>query len=255
MNINASIIDQRLTAVCEEIRERAKEELRMTDEEKLRSLSFIYLCVKTVLDLDQDAAFDCLTEGGGDFGVDAIHLSEEYDDEFTVTLFQGKYQRNLEGDRNFPESGIKDLINAIRYLFDSGADLQHINDRLKARIEEARSLIRDGYIPQVRALLCNNGPSWNQSGQEAIDRAGFGNQVVWEHVNHDRLVAIIQATKPVDETLQLTGRAIVEDMDFSRVLVGRVSVREIAALIERHGERLLERNVRRLPRTSGESCQ
>ena len=36
MNINSSIIDQRLTAVCEEIRERAKEELRMTDEEKLR---------------------------------------------------------------------------------------------------------------------------------------------------------------------------------------------------------------------------
>ena len=245
MNINASIIDQRLTAVSEEIRERAKEELRITDDERLRSLSFIYLCVKTVLDLDSDAAFDCLTEGGGDFGVDAIHLSEEYDGEFTVTLFQGKYQRNLEGGSNFPESGIYALINAVRYLFDPGADLQHINDRLKARIEEARSLIRDGYIPQVRSLLCNNGLSWNQSGQEAIDRAEFGNQVVWEHVNHDRLVGIIQASKPVDETLQLTGRAIIEDMDFSRVLVGRVSVREVAALIERHGERLLERNIRR----------
>ena len=245
MNINASIIDQRLTAVCEEIRERAKEELRITDDERLRSLSFIYLCVKTVLDLDPDAAFDCLTEGGGDFGVDAIHLSEEYDGEFTVTLFQGKYKKNLEGGSNFSENGINALINAIRYLFDPGADLQHINDRLKARIEEARSLTRDGYIPQVRVLLCNNGLSWNESGQEAIDRAGFGNQVAWEHVNHDRLVSIIQATKPVDETLQLTGRAIIEDMDFSRVLVGRISVREVAALIERHGERLLERNIRR----------
>lgn len=245
MNINASIIDQRLTAVCEEIRERAKEELGLTDEERLRSLSFTYLCVKTILDLDTDSAFDCLTEGGGDFGVDAIHLSEEYDDEFTVTLFQGKYQRNLEGGSNFPENGINALINAIRHLFDPGAELQHINDRLKARIEEARSLIRDGYIPQIRALACNNGLSWNLSGQESIDRTEFGNQVVWEHVNHDRLVSIIQATKPVDETLQLTGRAIIEDMDFSRVLVGRISVREVAALIERHGERLLERNIRR----------
>lgn len=99
MNINASIIDQRLTAVCVEIRERAKEELRMTDEAKLRSLSFLYLCAKTVLDLDENEAFDCLTEGGGDFGVDTMHLSEEYDDEFTVTPFQvqGKYSRNLEG--------------------------------------------------------------------------------------------------------------------------------------------------------------
>lgn len=34
-------------------------------------------------------------------------------------------------------------------------------------------------------------------------------------------------------------------MEFSRVLVGRISVTEIATLIERHGERLLERNIRR----------
>ncbi|WP_249264877.1 AIPR family protein [Microcystis aeruginosa] len=34
-------------------------------------------------------------------------------------------------------------------------------------------------------------------------------------------------------------------MEFSRVLLGRISVTEIATLIERHGERLLERNIRR----------
>jgi hypothetical protein len=34
-------------------------------------------------------------------------------------------------------------------------------------------------------------------------------------------------------------------MDFSRILVGRISVTEIAGLISRHGDRLLERNIRR----------
>jgi hypothetical protein len=34
-------------------------------------------------------------------------------------------------------------------------------------------------------------------------------------------------------------------MDFSRILVGRISVTEIAELISRHGDRLLERNIRR----------
>ncbi len=43
----------------------------------------------------------------------------------------------------------------------------------------------------------------------------------------------------------MSGKAIVEDMNFSRVLVGRIAVTEIEALIERHGERLLERNIRR----------
>ena len=245
MNINVSIIDQRLSAVCEEIRERADSELGVTDEAKLRSLSFVYLCAKTVLDLDENEAFDCLTEGGGDFGVDAIHLSEEYDGEFTVTLFQGKYKRELEGNANFPERGIDSLINAIRHIFDPAVLLGYINDHLKAKIEEARSLIRDGYIPQIRALACNNGLPWNPAAQESIDRSGFGSQVVWEHVNHDRLVNIIQSTKPVNDSLQLTGKAIVEDMNFSRVLVGRIAARELATLISRHGEKILERNIRR----------
>ncbi|MEQ8464270.1 AIPR family protein [Coleofasciculus sp. E1-EBD-02] len=245
MNINASIIDQRLASVVNDIRQKAAEELRINDQSRLKSLAFAYLCVKTILDLENDNAFDCLTEGGGDFGVDAMHISEEYDGEFTVTLFQAKYKNNLAGDSNFPEQGIESLINAIQYLFNPAARLEHINQRLLTKVEEARSLIQDGYIPQVRALACNNGLQWNQSAQEAIERTGFGDQVTWEHVNHERLVQILQATRPVKDTLQLSGKAIVEDMEFSRVLVGRISVTEIATLIARHGERLLERNIRR----------
>ncbi|MDB9507782.1 AIPR family protein [Microcystis aeruginosa] len=245
MNINISIIDQRLVSVSKDIRQKASEELRITDEGRLKSLAFVYLCVKTILDLDGDDVFDCLTEGGGDFGVDAIHISEEYDGEFTVTLFQAKYKNNLEGNSNFPEEGIKSLINAINYLFNPAAKLEHINQRLLVKVEEARSLIRDGYIPQVRTIACNNGLKWNSSAQEAIERTEFGDQVTWEYVNHERLVKILQASKPVKDTLQLSGKAIVEDMEFSRVLLGRISVTEIATLIERHGERLLERNIRR----------
>lgn len=244
MNINASIIDQRLVALVADIREQAENELGITGD-KLQSLAFVFLCVKTMLDLDDEEAFDCLTEGGGDFGVDAIHISEEHDGEFSISLFQAKYKRDLEGISVFPETGLAALINAIRHLFDPSAELQHINDRLHLKVEEARSLIRDGYIPQVRALACNNGITWNSAGQEAIDRAGFGSQVMWEHVNHDRLIKILQAPKSVNDSLQLMGKALIEDMNYSRVLVGRISVREIAALIQRHGERLLERNIRR----------
>jgi hypothetical protein len=232
MNINISIIDQRLVSVSENIRQKASEELRITEAGQLKSLAFVYLCVKTILDLDGDDVFDCLTEGGGDFGVDAIHISEEYDGEFTVSLFQGKYKHNLEGNSNYPEEGIKSLINAINYLFNPAAKLEHINQRLLVKVEEARSLIRDGYIPQVRTIACNNGLKWNLSAQEAIDRAEFGDQVTWEYVNHERLVKILQASKHVKDTLQLSGKAIVEDMEFSRVLLGRISVTEIATLIE-----------------------
>lgn len=116
MNINASIIDQRLADVQDEIRAQALEELNLADPGRLKSLAFVYLCVKTLLDLDAEETFDCLTDGGGDFGVDAMHLSDEVNGEFVVTLFQGKYKAKLEGDSNFEENGVLALINAIRHV-------------------------------------------------------------------------------------------------------------------------------------------
>jgi hypothetical protein len=245
MNINAAIIDQRLSSVCDEIKQQALEQLNITQATRLKYLAFLYLSVKIILDLSEDEAFECLTEGGGDFGIDAIHLSEEHEGEFTVSLFQAKYKQNLEANANFPEEGIKALINAIRYIFDPSAILENINERLKIKLEEVRSLIRDGYIPQVRALACNNGMKWNNAAQEEINRVEFGDQVTWEYVNHDTLVNILHTTKPVNDILQLSGKAITEDFNFSRVLIGRMAVTAIATLIERHGERLLERNIRR----------
>ena len=167
MNINASIIDQRLTSVMDEIRESAADELNIKDAEKLKSIAFVYLCVHTLLDLGFEESFDCLTDSGGDFGTDALHISEEVDGEFVVTLFQGKYKRDLKGEANFPENGINDMIDAVRHIFDPSSQLEKINQRLKVKVEEARSLIRDGYIPRIRAIACNNGLKWNTSAEEA----------------------------------------------------------------------------------------
>lgn len=245
MNINASIIDQRLGGIQDELRERARLELNINDASRLKSLSFVYLCVRTILDLDVDEAFDCLTDGGGDFGVDAMHATEEVDGEFGVTLIQGKYKTDLQGNANFEENGINALVNAIRHIFDPSAELGVINDRLRVKVENARSMIRDGFIPRVRAVACNNGLKWNNAAQQAVERAGFGDQVSWEHVNHDVLISVLKRIRPVDETLRLTGKALVEDMNFSRVCVGRIPVTEVAALMKTHGEKLLDRNIRR----------
>jgi hypothetical protein len=169
MNIEASIIDQRLTAIADGIREAATDQLGINDPTRLKSLAFVFLCVKTVLDLEDDDSFDCLTEGGGDFGVDAIHRSEECDGEFTVSLFQAKYKHlDLAGNANFPETGISSLVGAIRHLFNPSARLETINQRLLSKVEEARSLVRDGSIPQVRPIACNNGRIWNHGAEEVL---------------------------------------------------------------------------------------
>ena len=157
MNLNASIIDQRLAGVQTEIQQWAKDELNVTAPDRLKPLAFVYLCVKTMLDLDAQEAFDCITDGGGDFGVDAMQVTEEVDGEFAVTLFQTKYKAKLDADSNFPEEGIHGLVNAIRHIFDPTAQLGAINERLRVKVEEARAMVRDGFIPRVRAIACNNG--------------------------------------------------------------------------------------------------
>jgi len=245
MNINASIVDQRVSGIAEEYSNELKD-IVGPDAARQKSLAFILLCVSTVLDTSLSEATDLLTEGSNDLGVDALHLSEVDDGEFTVTLFQGKYtHKNLDGSANFPENAIKNLIALVSNIFDPDKTFS-MNPRLAPRIEEIRSLIRDGYIPNVRLLLCNNGQSWNSQAQQWIDSSGLSHaQVHWQHYNHDDIVAVLQRTKAVNDSLQLNGSAIIEDFNYRRVLVGKVPVTEIAKLFDRNGDLLLERNIRR----------
>lgn len=245
MNINVSIVDQRVNKIMEAISETVRETLNINDEIRLKSLSFVYLCVQTILELSPEDTLECLTEGGGDFGIDAIHMSEEVDGEFEVTIFQGKYKKSLDGNSNFEENGIIKLVNAVKYIFDPNSQIKYINNRLVTYIEEARSRVSDGMIPRVRVVACNNGLKWNTASQEHINRANFGSQVTWEHVNHDTIISIMQRIKPVEAILKLCGAAIVEDMNYSRVCIGRIPVTEVAELMRQYGEILLDRNIRR----------
>lgn len=249
MSINIGIIDQRVRQLAQHLAAEFTARLKIgaTDEIKQRSTAFVFLTVKTVLDLPDDEALDCLTEGGNDFGVDAVHIGDIEDGAFTVTLFQGKYTHSLDkaGTKNFPDTdGVNRIIPTVRYLFDPDAAIS-TNDLLRQHVEEIRSIVRDGNIPYVRVILCNNGLVWSQEAQKRIELENFGSQVSWEHVNHDTIVNLLQAVKPVNDVLHLTGDAIVESLDFCRVLIGKVLVREIDSLFLRNGDRLLERNIRR----------
>ena len=243
MNINASIVDQRLTGI---LADHADLLPAGFNEEKQRSVAFVLLCIATMLDLPLEDASELLTEGGQDEGVDGLHLGEVEDGEFTVTLFQGKYKhKDLNGAANFPENGVQKSLATVGGLFDPARELA-LNDRLAPRVEEIRSLIRDGYIPTVQVVLCNNGARWSADAQLRIDQSGFPpEQVIWSHFNHNSIVGVLQRLKSVDDNLRLEGRAVIEEFNYRRVLIGKVPVSEIAALFNRHDDLLLQRNIRR----------
>lgn len=243
MDINASIIDQQLTGLLE----KHSDWLPAGDANKQRSAAFVLLCMANCLDIPLEDAVELLTEGGNDAGVDGLHIGEVEDGEFLVTVFQGKYKiNNLDGTANFPENGVQKAVNTVRILFDPFRQVT-LNEKLAPKVEEIRSLIRDAYIPKVRFVLCNNGARWNDIAQGWLDelKKDFPDKVEFYHFNHDSIVRILQRTKAVDATIQLSGQLIVEDMNYMRVLLGRVAVQHIADLFEQHGDRLLQRNIRR----------
>jgi hypothetical protein len=242
MDINGSIVDQRITGIIED----HPALLPDGDENKKKSSAFVLLCMSTALGLDLEEAAELITEGGNDAGVDGIHISEVDDGEFTVTIFQGKYKvKDLRGIANFPENGVQKAVNTVATLFDPAKKIE-LNKKIAPKVEEIRSLVRDGYIPSVRVVLCNNGTKWSEQAQNWINQSGFTeDQVTWIHYNHDSIVSVLQRKKAVDDSIRLQGKAVIEDFNFRRVLVGKVAVTEIAELFNRHNDLLLERNIRR----------
>ncbi len=242
MDINKHIVDQRITKI---VADNPVWFSAIGDDRQKKSKAFVILSVAAYLGIEIEEAKNLITEGGNDAGVDAIFIGDLNDYEFPATIFQGKYVFDLEKDANFPANSIQRIIGAITAIFDPGKPVL-LNNDLKPKVQEIRSLISDGYIPAVRCICVNNGLTWNTEGNQHIENAGFpSNQVQFEHFNHDDIVQLLQAQKGVKATLHFSGKSIVDDFNYKRVLIGKVNVVEFAQLFESHGDALLEKNIRR----------
>ena len=250
MDINKHIIDQRIQKIIlenpvwfEDIDRHNKNH----DEAKRKKLSkaFVCLAVSTYLSTEITEAERLLTEGGNDAGIDAIFIGDFNNYEFPVTIFQGKYVFDLDKDSNFPANSVQRVVSSIGAIFDPTKPVLMNND-LKPKVEEIRSLIFDGYVPIVKVIFTNNGLKWSQEGDNHILNANYPeDQVQFDHFNHADIVNSLKSPKEINTTLKLSGKSFQEDFNWKRVLIGKVNVTEILTLFETYGDTILERNIRR----------
>ena len=146
-SLAAQIIDQRVAGLVARHADAFAVEFHLGTLESQRSAAFVLLVLQTALGLSDEEALDGVVEGSGDFGIDALHFEDPEEGEVAVTLVQGKYRQSLEGVHAFPETGVVKVIDAIRALFDPRRELT-LNPRLRSRVEEVRSFVADGAIPQ-----------------------------------------------------------------------------------------------------------
>lgn len=248
MDINKQIIDQRIRKIVEE-NPTWFEDLTDPNPEKATqkkmSRAFLILGVSAYLQIELPESEAIRTDAGNDAGVDAIEIGDTVDYEFNVTIFQSKYTFNLDKDSNFPANSILRIVDAIKNIFDPNSTLL-LNNRIKPKVEEIRSLILDGYIPIIKCICFNNGLNWNQEGNDHINNSKFPkNQVVFDFFNHNQIIKQLQNINEIKDTISLSGKAVIEEFAFKRVLIGKLSVQEVANLMTTHGDALLEKNIRR----------
>ena len=241
MDINKHIIDQRINKIVNDNPEWFESE---NDKNRKLSKAFLVLAVGSYLDIELKDVMPLITEGGNDCGIDAMYIGDVSETEFTVFLFQSKYKFNLESDSNFPATSILRVIEGVKGIFDPSKDLL-LNDNIKPKFVEIRSLLLDGNIPNIKCVLINNGITWNDEGDIQINNAGFRDQVVFEYFNHKNIVEHMTKAKPVSDSINVSGKGIVEEFNFKRVLLGKISVSEIVRLTNKYGDSLFEKNIRR----------
>ena len=250
-SLATQIIDQQVSGIASRLKDEFSNELGLgSDDNRRRSTAFLFLVAKTMLGLDDDETLDGIVDGGNDYGIDVLYFEppDQGDINIQITLIQVKYKRDLRGESAFPENAIVKMIHAIETLFDLNLS-KSVNKRLDRRIEEVRSFVREGAIPQVTAVAANNGLRWMEQAQQKIKNTEdrVGDQVRWQHVGSADLFAMLQAQarKSIDTELQLVGQALVEPFEFRRVLMGRMSVAELARMTNEYGNHLFEKNIRR----------
>ncbi|MDO4336869.1 MAG: AIPR family protein [Eubacteriales bacterium] len=241
MDIVKQIIDQRVNRILEE-----NPELFLgADLDRKRSKAFLLLGVAAYLDVDIAEAAQYITDGGNDGGFDAAYIEEAQDSQLNVVLFQSKYSRKLDNDSNFPSNAVEKAVNTVKCVFDPSAHIQ-LNEKSREKVNEIRSFILDGSIPYVTFVMLNNGLTWNKDGQNHIDNAFADQQQVnFVHFSHKDILNYINRSASIETQMNFSGKAIQEDYNYKRVIVGRVSVNEIYQMMEEFGDRLLEKNIRR----------
>jgi hypothetical protein len=249
MQINKSIIDQRISKIIIDNPFWFTDDKIVNDEGKKTSRAFLMLGIAAYLDISLDEAFTCLTDEGNDAGIDAIYIGDTTDTDFNVVLFQSKYYtgKKMQNDANFEENAIVKMLFALNLIFDTNATIT-FNDKLKRKIAEIQSLSYNDYlIPQVKCVMLSNGIKWTNIAQQKIDNYKIQNKYTdFDFFNHDDILHYIQIGKNIKADLKLIGKAFTENLpNFKRVLVGKINVAEIANLFEKHHDNLLERNIRK----------
>jgi len=222
-----------------------KEENKIQDE----SRAFLEFAIEKYLDLDRDEVVESVIDGSQDRGIDAIYIDEEAEERPIVYIFQSKYYRSEEKfDRALEGNALNKMQHAIENLIlKSPKEVHDGNTFLLSKLRDIKALSN----PRFQIVFCSNSfePSpdvrkqFGQFVKEIAQRQDFFRV---EYLTLEKLGELITpiTSRQIDAKLKLSGTYFEWSLGEARVIVGRISGRELAELRKKEGGDLFDRNVR-----------
>ena len=133
MNIELALIDQQVQAILKQYGNKLG-----TDLNKQISKAFLFLVIKTLFELeDGEEIFDCMYDGGNDYSIDGLYVSDVVNDSFNIKIIQTKYKRYIKengeyynGESKFPRTDIQKMLNSLSLILDPHKDVLNISPKL-----------------------------------------------------------------------------------------------------------------------------
>ncbi len=83
---------------------------------------------------------------------------------------------------------------------------------------------------------------WWPYKNEGLDKS---DSISWHHINHEILINFLKKTEKVQAKINFSGKCIQENFNNRRIFIGKVSVDKIHELFKTHGDKILEKNIRK----------
>ena len=202
-----------------------------------------YLPDITIYDIDES-----IVDGSNDCGIDAIYIDEIEGQRPEVYIFQSKYHtKNNAFEVNFEGSALEKMQNAINnFILRETFDKSYQNNELNDRLNNVRTLD----MPIYHIIFCSNTLPPNKEAREKYNDFIMGHDLMkslethYVHISEISQFIIPKQTRNITEKLQFTGEKITTEIGSVRMVLGSISVKDLAKLREVHGEALFDKNVR-----------
>lgn len=239
------IAKQIITQIINKILEENTDLFLDSDIEQKESKAFLLLGMAAYLNIDIAEAVQYIVDADDAEDFNAAYIEEAQDSKLHIVLFQSKYSQELDNNSNSLPNAISKAISTVKYVLNPDASIK-MNEKQHKKVDEIHSFILDGYSPYVTFVMLNNSPSWENDGQDHITSTlNWKDQVSFVHFSYHDIFNYINYSKPIDTQLNFTGKAIQEDFNYKRVMLGRIPVNAVYHLIDEYGDRLLAKNIRR----------